>query len=121
MPKKSSKDDKNNHTKEQASTGLPAGQVPELDYLKIHIPTDVSRVTIGGLNTQALAWLNVAGYLLKKSLSQMCQTAVYTYLARNRQAHLRMLMTEAEQRGLSPEETFEQIVDETMVKGKGKR
>ena len=29
-------------------------------------------------------------------------------------------MTEAEQRGSSPEETFEQIVDETMVKGKGK-
>ena len=122
--KQTSQDSNNDPISSQTSNRLKPGEVAELDYSKIDIPTEVTRMSISGVNLQALAWLNVSGYLLKKSLSQMAQTALYTYLARNRQSHLRMLVTEAKQRGKSIEQTFQEIVNETMrkdkIKGKSK-
>lgn len=65
---------------------------------------------MGELSDLDVAWLSVAASLLHKSQAQVLQTAVITYLTRNRSDHLARLHIIANREGVSIEEAFAKIL-----------
>lgn len=71
---------------------MQASELAELDYSKLY----------------------VASKLIKKSMSAMLQTAVYTYLSRTWPAHEGRLIAKATQLGVEPEDLFTKIANDEI-------
>ncbi|NEP56701.1 MAG: hypothetical protein F6K31_06705 [Symploca sp. SIO2G7] len=69
------------------------------------------KVRSAELPLQTYFRLLVMSKVLKKSLGGMLTTAIITYLNRNEDKHDAMLITEANARGITPEELFQGIAN----------
>jgi hypothetical protein len=90
----------------------PDRPLPDCDYSEIVLPKPTkaqSRPSVGELSDLDVAWVAVAAALLHKSQAAILQTAVITYLAKNRQAHLARLHVIANRENISIEEAFIKI------------
>lgn len=85
-----------------------------MDLDKIHLPSPKhSRVLTGPLPDLDYYKFKVSAKLLKKSMSVSGQTAIITYLRRNwEKEHEQLLIYEAAQRGISPEELFMELASD---------
>ncbi|PZO13146.1 MAG: hypothetical protein DCF25_16485 [Leptolyngbya foveolarum] len=87
----------------------------DLDWSQIKLPIEARKVNQSGtLSAIDFARLSVSAKLLGKGLAAVMQTAVVTYLRRNREEHLKMLEFIAAREGISREETFMQIYNGTL-------
>lgn len=88
-------------------------KLPDCDYSQMKLPKPTKaqqRPSVGELSDLDVAWAAVAAALLHKSQAQVLQTAVITYLSRNRQDHLARLHIVANREGISIEEAFVKIL-----------
>jgi hypothetical protein len=97
---------------------IPSAAMPDelrdCDYSEIKLPRPSrakSMPSVGKLSDLDVAWVAVASALLHKSQAQVLQTAVITYLAKNRQSHLARLHVIANREGISIEDAFVGIVE----------
>jgi predicted transcriptional regulator len=82
-----------------------------MDWLRVHLPRfDNTKLLVQQLADLDYAKVLVVAHLLKSSRSQVAQTAIYEYVARNWDAYEERLALEAGRQGLSPEELFQRIV-----------
>ena len=82
---------------------------------KINLPEIKStKIQIQKLGKLDYAKLLVACALIEKSVSQTGQTAIYTYLSRNWPQHEERLQVEANSRGISLEEAFIELLNESL-------
>lgn len=83
----------------------------DLDFSKIDIPeSKTPRLYSSPLSQLDYAKILVISKLIKKSQSAIAQTAILTYLNRNWEKHLKRLCVEAKQKGITPEEYFEELL-----------
>lgn len=82
-----------------------------IDWGRVNIPEAKARKInqSGWLSAKDYVWLAVVGKLLKKTVAQVLQTAVLTYLRRNTVEHLQVLDFIANREGISREEAIEKI------------
>lgn len=89
----------------------PAAADGEIDWRLVKIPKFGSRrIQTAKLDHHSLAWLKVVALLLDKNLATMVQTAILTYLNRNKRSHLDRLHTVATREGVTLEEAVEKIL-----------
>jgi hypothetical protein len=85
----------------------------DLDYNQINIPEyQKPRIYTAELGQLDFAKLKVMGKLKKKSQGAIAQTALYTYICKNWPDDFKRLCVEAKQKGISPEEYFEQLLND---------
>jgi hypothetical protein len=85
----------------------------DLDYTKIDIPEyPKPRIFSAELAQLDFAKLRVMGKLKKKSQGALAQTALYTYIIRNWPEDCKRLCVEAKQKGVTPEEYFQQLLND---------
>ncbi|MEO0986875.1 MAG: hypothetical protein AAFY20_15165 [Cyanobacteria bacterium J06639_14] len=86
-----------------------------MDWSKVKLPKGrTTKIQASELAELDHAKLYVASKLIKKSISAILQTAVYTYLSRNWLAHEERLQAKAAQMGLDPEDLFSKIVNDEV-------
>lgn len=86
-----------------------------MDWSKVRLPEGkATRVQASEVAELDFSKLYVASKLIKKSMSAMLQTAVYTYIGRCWPAHEERLIAKAAQLGLEPEELFSKIANDEI-------
>ena len=86
----------------------------EWDKVKLP-PIEDTKIQIQKLAKLDYAKVLVICELTGKSLSQVGQTALYTFLQRTWAQHEERLILEATQEGVNPEEKFIQLVEKVLV------
>jgi hypothetical protein len=85
-----------------------------MDWTKVKLPEQKrpKRFQAGELSELDHAKILVISQLLKKSVSSIVQTALYTYINRNWAEHEQRLIAEATRDGVTPEEKFCQLMQQ---------
>ena len=85
----------------------------DLDLNKVNIPEyQKPRIYTAELAQLDFAKLKVMGKLKKKSQGALAQTALYTYINKVWPEDYKRLCVEAKQKGITPEEHFEQLLND---------
>jgi len=90
-----------------------------MDISKIVLPENLPTKDIKASELAPLdvAKLRVASRLLKKSIGAVVQTAIYTYVRKCWADHEDLLIAEANQQGITPEEMFSRLLEESLTEG----
>lgn len=99
----------------EAKQSAPQKKVADIDWTKIRLPIEARRINQSGtVSAKDFAMLSVAAKLLGKGLAAVVQTALITYLRRNREEHLKMLDFVASREDISREEAFTKIFNDEL-------
>lgn len=83
-----------------------------IDWSKVEIPTvKDTRVFSGKLSQLDYAKMVIGSAILNRSLSANAQSALTNYVRRNWSDHEQALIIEARQKGITPEELVNQILN----------